>query len=126
VGAPDDDPLFGADLIEIRSLRVKAHIGVPDEEIASRQTVRVDIALRGRKRFSELGDDIAETIDYEACSVRIAELAAARPRRLIETLADDIAGMILDEFGAVWVRVRVRKFILPKTKHVAVTCERRR
>jgi phosphoglycolate phosphatase/dihydroneopterin aldolase len=43
---------------------------------------------------------------------------------LIETLADEVAGLIIAEFGALSVEVELRKFILPQTRHVAVRCAR--
>ena len=53
-------------------------------------------------------------------------LAAARPRRLIETLALDIAGEILARFAVASVDVELRKYILPDTDYVAVRLSRHR
>jgi len=49
----------------------------------------------------------------------------ARPRKLIETLAADIAAAVLEDPAASGVSVEVRKFILPGTRWVAVTFETR-
>ena len=47
--------------------------------------------------------------------------AMARPRKLVETLAEDMGKVCLKEFGARHVIVTLRKFILPRTDSVSVT-----
>ncbi len=110
--------------IRIDSLRVKTHIGVPHEERAAEQELEIDLRIEPGIVFSEMQDDISKTIDYALVCERIAELAAAKPRNLIETLAAEIAELVRDNFGARSVEVEVRKFILPQTRHVAVRCRR--
>lgn len=110
--------------ILIAGLRVKTYIGVPDEERTAEQEVEIDIRIQQARDFLEMGDDIAKTIDYSQVCERVSWLAAAHPRRLIETLADEIAALILAEFEARFVEVELRKFILPQTRHVAVRCSR--
>lgn len=110
--------------IRIDSIRVRTRIGVPDEERADEQEVEIDLRIEPGVDFSEMEDDISKTIDYAQVCERIAELAAARPRNLIETLAADIAELVRNKFAARSVEVEVRKFILPQTRHVAVRCRR--
>ncbi len=110
--------------IRIDSLRVTTRIGVPDEERADKQEVEIDLRIEPGVDFSGMEDDISKTIDYAQVCERIAELAAAKPRNLIETLAADIAELVQVGFGARSVEVEVRKFILPQTRHVAVRCRR--
>lgn len=110
--------------IRIDSLRVTTRIGVPDEERAAEQEVEIDLHIVPRVDFSGMEDDISKTIDYAQVCGRIADLAAAKPRNLIETLASDIAELVRIKFGARSVEVEVRKFILPQTRYVAVRCRR--
>lgn len=110
--------------ILIAGLRVKTHIGVPDEEREVAQEVEIDIRIQPEADFQDIGDDIARTIDYAQVCERISWLAGAHPRQLIETLADEVAGLILEEFQPRFVEVELRKFILPQTRHVAVRCSR--
>jgi FolB domain-containing protein len=110
--------------ILIAGLKVKTRIGVPDEECKVAQEVEIDIRIQPARDFQEMGDDIAKTIDYAQVCERVSWLAGARPRRLIETLADEVATLILEEFEARFVEVELRKFILPQTRHVAVRCSR--
>lgn len=108
--------------IVIKGLEVMARVGVPDAERKTPQRLLVDVVIESLTPFSVLDDDIARTVDYDTASRRIMALAAERPRRLIETLANEIAGMIVSEFPAARATVEVRKFILPNTECVAVRC----
>src|SRR5256885_13496151 len=102
------------DAIVIRDLRVEALIGTPRRERHVKQTLSIDleIGLPGRAVFES--DKVADTIDYEQVALRIRDLASAQHYRLVETLADRIAGFITGEFGSPWVKVSVAKIgILP-------------
>jgi len=110
--------------IEIRRLRVVCRIGVPDEELAVPQELRVSVTISISTPFTEMADDLEKTLDYAALATGIQALAAARPRRLIETLASDIADHVLTSPAAAAVEVTVEKFILPDTDCVAVRMHR--
>ena len=112
------------DTIEIRRLRVSTLIGVPDEERAVSQTLWVTVRLIPAQGFDGLSDEISRTIDYYQISLEIETLAAARPRRLIETLATDIAGHLLGNHALAHVAITIEKQILPNTECVAVHLER--
>jgi dihydroneopterin aldolase len=106
--------------IIIDSLRVKTWIGVPDEERMESQEIEIDLCIRPSRNFAEMQDNITLTVDYAAVCQRVSELAAERPRRLIESLAREIGEAVLSEFDATSVEVEIRKFILPETRHVGV------
>lgn len=106
--------------IEIRRLRVRTRIGVPEEERAAPQELRVSLAILLDRDFAGMEDRIGETLDYAALATGIQQLAASRPRQLIETLASDIAGHVLGFPAVARVEVTVEKFILPETDCVAV------
>ena len=108
------------DEIRIAGLKLHTHIGVPDDERAAPQTLEADIVIRVSNRFETMADEISATIDYAAVAARLQQLAGAKPRRLIETLAAEMAGCLISEFQATGVTVDLRKRILPETDHVAV------
>ncbi|CAN5493332.1 hypothetical protein BH09VER1_BH09VER1_42490 [soil metagenome] len=114
------------DRIIIHGLRVETHIGVPDAERAAPQQLLINVVLTPLASFDGLNDDIDRTVDYDAAAQRISALASERPRHLIETLADEIARMLITDFPAQSVEVELRKFILPQTDYVAVRCTRHR
>ena len=107
--------------IEVRGLRVTTRIGVPDEERSSPQELRMDLAMKPAAAFSEMADGIGATLDYHAACLAVEELAATGERRLVETLADETADLLIRRFGAVEVKVVIRKFILPQTEWVGVS-----
>ena len=115
------------DAILIRDLRVEALIGIHRRERYVTQTVQVDleIGVPGTAVFAS--DKVADTIDYEQVALKIRALAASGHFRLVETFADRIAALLVDEFRAPWTKVSVAKVgILPNAKYVGVTIERRR
>ena len=113
-----------SDQIFIRGLDLPVLIGVPDEERAAWQVLSADVVFTPPKAFHAMDDEIAATQDYQAVANRLRALEAERPRRLIETLAAEMAEAVLAEFGATWSRVELRKRILPGTDCVGVCCER--
>lgn len=114
------------DTIEIRRLRVQTRIGVPDEERAVPQTLLISVRMVLGQGFNGLDDEISRTIDYHAVALEIQAFAAARPRKLIETLAVETADLLLSGYPLSAVAVTLEKHILPDTECVAVHIERRR
>ena len=115
-----------SDLIRISDLEIVTAIGVPDEERAKPQTLLLSLDLRvkdiGPAAFT---DNVHLTVDYSKVADRVKTLAAARPRHLLETLAEEIATDVLRSFPVISVRLEVRKFYaLPGAHHVAVVIDR--
>ena len=108
------------DQIHLANLQLRCHIGVPDEERAAPQLLHADIVIHSRVTFEAMQDDIAQTIDSAAVATRLEQIATEKPRRLIETLAADLAACVLAEFAAAAVEITLKKRILPQTDHVAV------
>src|SRR5256885_6070875 len=114
------------DAILIRDLRVEALIGIHRRERHVRQTLSIDldIGLPGSAVFAS--DKVVDTIDYEQVALRIKALAAAGDFRLVETFAERVAALLLQDFGAPWVKVNASKIgILGNARFVGVTIERR-
>ena len=115
------------DAIVIRDLRVETRIGIHRREYHVLQTVSIDleIGVPGAAVFTS--DKVADTIDYEQVALRIKALASSQHFRLVETFADRIASLLMDDFSAPWVKVSAAKLgILANAKFVGVTIERRR
>jgi len=113
-----------ADQIIVRGLRLKCLIGVPDEERQERQELRAHLTMEVPDFPSN--DELEGTVDYQAVSEQVCKLAGQGERKLIETLAQDIAKYVLDHFSVNSIRVELEKFILPETDWVGVVIERNR
>jgi FolB domain-containing protein len=112
------------DTITIRELEVHYHVGVPDAERARPQRLLLTLEMEHDCSAAAAADDLTRTIDYFAVTRRLIALGEGRSWKLIETLAVEIAGLVLGEFGASRVAVEVRKFIVPETRWVSVRVER--
>lgn len=97
----------GSDLIEVRGLKLKGRIGVTVEERSAPQPITISVALRCDIRLASATDDLSATLDYDAIVRRIATLVAEDGFSLIETLADRIARLLLEDsrVNDCWVRV---------------------
>jgi 7,8-dihydroneopterin aldolase/epimerase/oxygenase len=113
-----------ANSIEIRKLRISTCVGVPDEELATAQVLEISIVMTPLAFFEDLADDISQTVDYAAVALEIQTIADQRPRRLIETLAADIAKTLLSNHPLQSIEVLIEKFILPNAGCVAVKVTR--
>jgi dihydroneopterin aldolase len=115
------------DAIVIRDLRVEALVGIHRRERHVLQTVSIDLEIGVPGTTVFVSDKVADTIDYEQVALRIRALAASGHFRLVETFADRIAALLVNEFRAPWAKVNVAKVrVLANAKYVGVTIERRR
>jgi dihydroneopterin aldolase len=106
--------------IIISELEVFYRVGVPDKERAKPQRLLLNLEIGYDFAQAAETDDVRNTIDYYSVCSRLLSFGENREWKLIETLANDIATMILEEFGVGRVQVEVRKFIVPQTNYVAV------
>ncbi len=114
------------DSILVNVLELRVRLGVPEGERAEVQRVTVSMRIVPERGLVGLGDDVGNTVDYAAvCEVVKAE-GEGRPRRLVETLAEDIAEVVLTRFPVRSVEVEVRKYVVEGTGWVGVRIGRRK
>ena len=113
-------PAATQDSIHLNGLELSCHIGVPEEERATAQRLTADITLVPPCTFDSMGEDIDRTINYDTLSRRLAEVAAAEPTILLETLARKLATCCTQEFGALHAQVELHKYILPQLQSTSV------
>jgi dihydroneopterin aldolase len=121
---PQSEPL---DLIFIDGLVAHTVIGIHDNELHQTQPVRIDVCAGLPRPRACDSDHIGDTLDYSVLHARLHRLLADHHIRLLEAFAEEIARIVLHEFGAHWVRVRLakpRKF--DDVDAVGVMIERRR
>lgn len=115
------------DTIFIQDLRVEARIGVYDWEKHLPQTVRLDLVIAAPSKQPFETGRIGDALDYARVAERLKAFAKDAPPPLLERFAEKVAQLVLTEFGAPWIRVRVAKLgQLPGVKELGVEIERNR
>lgn len=97
------------DLIYVRNLRIDCVIGVFEWERRVRQTVAIDLELAADIARAAKTDRLQDTLDYKAIAKRLIDFVGESQFQLVETLAERVAQVVLDEFAVTWVRVRINK-----------------
>ena len=115
------------DSIFVRELRLDAWVGLHKHEKLAPQTIEIDL------EFGVPGDEVfrsgkvSDTIDYGVVVEHIQALIAEEHFGLVESLAERIARMILDDFSAPRVKVSITKLgVLRNARRVGVVIERNR
>lgn len=114
------------DQIHLEDLEVFYRVGVPEAERSQPQRLLLCLTLYHDFSAAAEGDDLRKTVDYHALTRRLLALGEGRSWRLIETLAVEIAALVLREFRPAAVEVEVKKFILPEARWVSVKVRRLR
>jgi 7,8-dihydroneopterin aldolase/epimerase/oxygenase len=97
------------DIVYLNDLRVDTVIGIYDWERRTRQTVIFDIEMGTDISKAAETDSIENTLDYKAVAKRLFAFVGESEFRLVETLAEKVATILLEEFHVPWCRVRLNK-----------------
>lgn len=97
------------DVIYIEDLRVDTVIGIFDWERNIRQTVRLDLEMDFDIRAAAASDDVELTLDYKSVCKRVIGFVEAAEFYLVETLAEQVAALVLGEFPVPRIQIRVDK-----------------
>ncbi|MGA2708523.1 MAG: dihydroneopterin aldolase [Steroidobacteraceae bacterium] len=115
------------DKIFIHALKTEAIIGIYDWERQVKQTVVVDIEISADVRKAALSDSIGDTLNYRRVAKRVLAFVEASRCQLVETLSEQIAMLILEEFEVAGVRIALSKpGAVRGSKEVGVIVERNR
>ncbi len=112
------------DTIHIKDLVVNYRVGVPDQERAKPQRLWITVQFSVDFTEAAKSDNLAHTIDYFAVTQLLLGFGEGREWRLIETLAIEIAELLLQGYKPLLVSVQIKKFIIPEARYVAVTATR--
>lgn len=97
------------DTIFIRSLRIDTIIGIYDWERRVRQTVVLDVEMATDIRKAAASQNVGDTLDYYAISLRLIEFIQEQQFLLLEALAERCAELLQREFSITWLRLCVTK-----------------
>ena len=113
------------DKIFLTELKVDTIIGIWEWERKIRQTVIIDLEMSADIAKAAATDSVEDTLNYKSVAKRIQSFVGDSSFQLVETLAERIAGIIREEFGVQWVKVRVNKpGAIRGSKDVGILIER--
>ncbi len=113
------------DKLFLHDFNLQMIIGVYEWERTSPQTVHLDLDIGLPDRRAGQTDLIEDAINYADVAEHIRTWVTQHEFHLIETLAEQIAQLILDHFGAPWVRVSATKpAVVRGVGRVGVSIER--
>jgi 7,8-dihydroneopterin aldolase/epimerase/oxygenase len=115
------------DKIFIHALKTEAIIGIYDWERQVRQTVLIDLEIGADIRKAALTDSIDDTLNYKRVAKRVLGFVEASEFHLVETLAEHIAMLVLEEFAVSWIKLTLSKpGAVRSSRDVGVMLERTR
>jgi len=97
------------DTIFIQGLTAHAVIGAWDWEKHFKRRLVFDIEMGTDVKIAAQSDKLIDTVDYQAVSERIIEFTEQSNFQLVETLIEEIAQLVLNEFSASWVKLKLQK-----------------
>ena len=107
---PDAAPAYrSSDQLSVLGLEAWGHHGVFDHERREGQVFRVDLTLGLDSRPAARSDQLRDTVDYGTLSTRVKKAIESDPVDLIETLAQRIADLCLEDERVAWAQVTLHK-----------------
>lgn len=100
---------MSTDRVALLGLRARGHHGWFEHETRDGQTFVVDVVLHVDTRPAAASDDLADTVDYSVVAADVIALIEGPPKRLVETLAENIADACLTDSRVEAVEVVVHK-----------------
>ncbi len=97
------------DTIFLHELQVETTIGIWDWERKIRQLVSIDLEMGADIKRAAEKDSVDFTLNYKAVAKRVQQFVSESEFHLVETLAERIAELVLQEFAVPWIQVRVSK-----------------
>ena len=113
-----------ADRLILSEIAVDCRLGVQEWEQRTPQTIWIDIELAIDAAKAAAADDLSQAVDYAALTEAIRQLAQGHPYKLMETLAEEAAALVLGLSRSPWARVRVKKKALTDVGYAAVDVTR--
>ena len=113
------------DIIFIDDFRLSTLIGIYPREKLVPQTIEMSLQIGTSIVHAGASDDISDTINYADVVERLRSELATRHFNLLEKLAEYVAALLIEDFGACWVRVSIAKLgMLRGVRRVGVVIER--
>ncbi|MCN4145104.1 MAG: dihydroneopterin aldolase [Thiohalomonas sp.] len=97
------------DIVFINQLKLNTIIGIHGWEREKEQRIMLDIEIGCSIKLAANSDNIDDCIDYFSVCERMKTLAKTHQNQLVESFVEEVSRIILQEFMAPWVRVKLNK-----------------
>ncbi len=97
------------DKVYVKDLKINALIGIYAWERRIRQQIRIDLEMGWNNRIPAKSDAIEDTMNYKAAAKLVCAYVEKSEFQLVETLAENIASLLLSEFDLPWVKITLGK-----------------
>jgi 7,8-dihydroneopterin aldolase/epimerase/oxygenase len=116
-----------SDVIFLRGLTVECVIGFIEWERRVKQTVVLDLEFPVDCARVAVRDIVDDTVDYKKIAKRVVAFVSASEFKLVETMAEKLAQLLLAEFQLAWLRLSINKpGAIRGSRDVGVRIERHR
>jgi dihydroneopterin aldolase len=113
------------DIVFIEDLRIDTIIGIYDWEREVKQTIALDIEMAADNTRPASTEDIEDAVNYKAVAKRLIAYTEESQFQLVETLAERLVEIIINEFNVPWCRLKLRKLgAVTGSRSVGVIIER--
>ena len=107
--ADDGTQLMAKDIIFIEGLEIETIIGVYEHERDIKQKVVLDIEMTLTESDASSSDDLRHTVDYDAVSKLVTSYVIDTQYQLIESLAEQVASLVLGAFATDSLKLKLSK-----------------
>jgi len=97
------------DKVFIEALEIETVIGIYDWEREIKQVISIDLEMAWDNKPAAEAEDIQYALNYKSVSKRLLDFIGGSEFLLVETMAEAIAQIILIEFKATWLNLKLRK-----------------
>jgi len=113
------------DTVFIDGLEIETIIGIYDWEREVKQVVRLDLQMAWDNKPAAQSEDINKALNYKAVCDRLIEFIAGSEFLLVETMAENVADILMNEFSVPWLQLKLTKpTAIPQACGVGVMIER--
>ena len=107
--ADDGTQLMAKDIIFIEGLEIETIIGVYEHERDIKQKVVLDIEMTIPESDAASSGDLRHTVDYDAVSKLVTSYVKDTQYQLIESLAEQVATLVLGAFATDSLKLKLSK-----------------
>ena len=96
-------------IIRIKNLRLRAFIGIKEEEIANRQDIVINAAIHYPANKARTSEDIQDALNYRTITKAIIQHVENNRFSLLEKLTQDVLNIVREHHWVTYAEVEIDK-----------------